>query len=343
MRRVRIHSPGSYERLEIEEVEEPEAGPGEVRIAVEAIGVNYADCLVRMGLYSSAREFVGWPITPGFEVAGTVAALGEGVEDLEVGAPVLAVSLFGGYCEQVVAPRRQVFRRPEGLSAAEAAALPAVFLTASYALHELGGARRGQRMLVHSAAGGVGSALCQLGRALGCRTFGVVGGAHKVEAAREAGAEIVIDKSREDLWPSLETVAPTGFDLIFDANGVETLGEGYRHLAAPGRLVVYGFHTMMPRRGGKPRWLKLAWSWLRTPRFDPLDMTMKNRSVMAFNLSYLFEEESLLGEHMGRVLAGIEDGSLRPLPVRAFQLDEVGAAHAALESGTTVGKLVLLP
>jgi len=158
---------------------------------------------------------------------------------------------------------------------AQAAGFPTVFLTAYYALFELAHPRPGQTLLVHSAAGGVGSALLQLGRIVGCRTVGVVGSSHKVETARALGAEVVIDKSREDLWRAAEKAAPRGYDVVLDANGVATLRENYRHLAKPGKLVIYGFHSMLPRQGRRPNWVKLASDFLRTPWFDPLKLSLK--------------------------------------------------------------------
>ena len=307
-----------------------------------AIGVNYADCVVRMGLYASAKTYVGWPITPGFEVAGEVDAVGEGVAGVEVGAPVVAVTRFGGYASEVVVPAHQVFARPAELSAATAAAIPTVYLTAYYALLELAHPRPGSRILVHSAAGGVGGALCQIGKIAGCEVVGVVGGAHKVEAARALGADHVIDKSREALWPAAERLAPGGYDVVLDANGVATLAASYAHVAPTGRLVIYGFHSMLPREGGRPRWLRLALDVLRTPRFSPLRLTGDNRSVMGFNLSYLFERRDLLAEGMGRIVGWFAEGRLRAPTITTYPFRHVAEAHRALESGTTVGKLVLV-
>ncbi len=312
-------------------------------MAVEAAGVNFADCIVRLGLYASAKEYVGWPITPGFEFAGRVRAVGEGAGDLEVGSEVLGLTRFGGYSSDVVVPRHQVFRRPSRLTAVQAAGIPAVFLTADYALRELVRTRPGQTILVHSAAGGVGGALLQLGREDGLRVVGVVGAPHKVDAARALGAHEVIDKSAEDLWRTAQRHASGGYDVVLDANGVETLRASYAHLAPEGKLVVYGFHTMLSlSRSGRPRWVSLALDWLRTPRFDPLDMTTRNRSVLAFNLSFLFHRRDLLSEAMGRLLAAFEAGRLVPPPVTTHRLDAVADAHRALESGSTVGKLVLV-
>ncbi|AKT43081.1 synaptic vesicle VAT-1 family membrane protein [Chondromyces crocatus] len=341
MRKIVIPSAGSYDVLRLEEHPDPTPGPGEVQIAVEAAGVNYADCVVRMGLYESAKKYVGWPITPGFEVAGTVAAVGEGVKDLKAGARVLAVTRFGGYASQVVVPRHQVFARPSRLKVEEAAAFPAVHLTAWYALHELVRLRPGMKILIHSAAGGVGSALIQIARLAGCFVVGVVGASHKVEAARQLGADVVIDKRSEPLWETAARHAPDGYDIVLDANGAETLRHSYKHLGPGGRLIVYGFHTMMPRRGGRPDYVKLAVDFVRTPRFSPLDLCNDNKSVLAFNLSYLFPRADLLKEAMDQLLGWVEEGKLTTPPLKTYPLAQVADAHRAIESGTTVGKLVL--
>jgi synaptic vesicle membrane protein VAT-1 len=343
MQAIVIDRPGGYARLVLRMRPSLPLPPGHVRVAVEACGVNYADCIVRMGLYASAKTYVGWPITPGFEVAGTVAERGDGVDDLDEGQAVLAVTRFGGYASEVVVPRHQVFRRPRGWSAEQAAALPAVGLTAWYALLELGKPAPGTAILVHSAAGGVGGVLVQLGRHLGCTVVGVVGSPHKVQEARALGAHEVIDRSSEDLWARAEALAPAGFHAIFDANGVATLRQSYRHVAPTGRLVVYGFASMLPRAGQRRSWLRLGWHWLRTPRFDPFALTTENRSVMGFNLSYLFEHTEPLERGMELLLGWADEGVLRPAPVEAFALCDAGQAQRRLESGRTVGKLVLRP
>jgi NADPH:quinone reductase-like Zn-dependent oxidoreductase len=343
MRKVVIHRRGGYDALRLEDHPSKPLAPSDVRIGVEAAGVNYADCVVRMGLYASARELVGWPITPGFEVAGTVTEVGEAVDDRKPGDQVIAVSFFDGYADEVVVPSGQVFERPQGYTATEAAGFPAVGITADYAMWELVRPPPGAWLLVHSAAGGVGNALVRLGRALQCHVVGVVGGPHKVDYAREAGATVVIDTSREDLWSAAERASPTGYHAIFDANGISTLRQSFAHVAPTGRLVVYGFATMLPRAHQRLSWLRLAWHWLRTPRFDPLTMTNTNRSVMAFNLSYLFVRLDLLHASMERLLGHARQGVLPPPKVTTYPLREVGAAHRDLESGQTIGKLVLVP
>jgi NADPH:quinone reductase-like Zn-dependent oxidoreductase len=341
VRKVVIHKPGSYDRLVIEQHPDPVPGADEVLIAVEAIGVNYADCVTRMGLYASAKHYVGYPITPGFEVAGAVLATGEQVTDLPPGTPVMAVTRFGGYATRLVVPRHQVFTRPQVLSPEQAAGFPAVSLTAWFALFELAHPRAGETMLVHTAAGGVGGMLVQLGRIAGCRVIGVVGGPHKVEAAQSLGTDAVIDKSTQDLWGEVERLAPGGCDIVLDANGVATLGQSYRHLAPVGRLVVYGFHSMLPRRGGVPGKLRLAWHYWRTPRFSPFSLTTRNRGVLGFNLSFLFDKRALLQSGVRQLLHWLEEGRLVSPRVTDYPFERVADAHRDLESGRTVGKLVL--
>jgi NADPH:quinone reductase-like Zn-dependent oxidoreductase len=271
-----------------------------------------------------------------------VDAVDAGVTDLTPGAPVLAVTRFGGYAEQLVVPRHQVHALPAGLTMEQAAAFPAVHLTAWYALCDLVRLRPGLQVLVHSGAGGVGGALLQILKLHGCPGVAVVGGPHKRATALALGARAVIDKSREPLWPAAERLSPPGYDVILDANGAATLRQSYRHLAPAGRLVVYGFHTMLPRTGGRPSWIKLALTYLATPWFSPLALCNENRSLLAFNLSYLFEHRALLSEGMAQLLAWLGEGRLQPPPVQTFPLERVADAHRALESGQTVGKLVLV-
>lgn len=343
VRKIVVHSAGGYDHLKVETAELPVAKANEIRIDVRAIGVNYADAIVRMGLYASAKEYVGWPITPGFEVAGIVGAIGSAVTDLAVGDEVFAVTRFGGYSSHVVVPRGQVFRRPATVTLEQAAAIPAVYMTAWYALFELAHPRRGHKVLVHSAAGGVGGALVQMAKLAGCEVVGVVGGSNKIATARAAGAAHVIDKSTQSLWREAERIAPDGYDVILDANGVSTLGDSYKHLRRAGKLVVYGFHSMMPKTGGRPNWPKLALDYLRTPRFNPLDMTNGSHSVLAFNLSYLFDRADLMAEGIGQIARWLDEGKLVAPPVVTYPLADVARAHADIESGKTVGKLVLLP
>ncbi len=312
-------------------------------VEVSAAGINFADIFIRLGLYKSAKEFVGWPITPGFEFSGKVLKCGEDVTDLNEGDRVFGLTRFGAYATHLCVPREQVFLISEDskFTPDQWAAFPTVFLTAYHGLFQIFVLRPGMKILVHSAAGGVGGALLQLGEIGECQMTGIVGSTHKVDAALNYGADYVIDKSQENLWARAREICPDGYDVVFDANGPATLKQSYSHLAPAGKLVAYGFHSMLSTYGGIPNYLQLAVQYFRVPRFNPLNMTNDNKSLMAFNLSFLFHRMDLLQESMQDLLKWVEEGKIKAPAVQSFPFEKVVDAHRALESGTTVGKLIL--
>lgn len=301
----------------------------------------------RLGLYESAIRYVGYPIVPGFDLAGTVLAAGPGCAS-RVGERVFGVTFFGAYSARLVVPDRQVRRTPAALSDADAAAISSVAGTALHALALAGfwprpPLTRNRAVLVHSAAGGVGGMLVQMAALLGCAPIvAVVGAAHKVAACEQAGAHVVIDKSSQDLWAAAERAAPDGYAAIFDANGVATLAASYAHLARTGRLVIYGFHTNLPSSGllNPLKWLSMGLALLRLPRFDPLDLVLSSRSVHGFNLSFFADEADQLEAYMDQILAWVRDGRLAPARVTQFAMREVPRAHDLIQSGQSVGKIV---
>jgi NADPH:quinone reductase-like Zn-dependent oxidoreductase len=157
----------------------------------------------------------------------------------------------------------------------------------------------------------------------------------------QLGADAVIDKSTQPLWDEAKRLCPGGYDLIFDANGPETLAQSYAHLKPTGKLLVYGFHTLLPKRGGRINYLKAALGMLRMPRFNPLSMTTENKGVVAFNLSLLFGRTDLLHPAVNDLTGWVEAGRIQVPKISSFALADVAQAHRALESGETVGKLVL--
>ncbi len=343
MKSIVIHRPGSFRQLKIESFPDPKPKENEVLLKTKAVGVNYADCVVRMGLYSSAKKYVGWPITPGFDFSGIVVDHGKDVTDLEVGTKVFGATMFNGYSTHVCVPRDQVFQIPENVSFSQAAGFPTIYLTAYYALHLTVKIFPGSTILVHSAAGGVGSALLQLCKAAGWHTIGVVGGSHKVEAAQNMGAGVVIDRSTHKLWKEVEAHAPDGCDVILDGNGASTLKKGFKHLKPTGKLIAYGFHSMFPKKYGIPNYFKLLFDYLRTPRFNPLSMQLKNTSLVTFNLSFLFDRKDLLKIAMKSLVGMLEEGAIRLPEITEYPFDSVIRAHRDIQSGTTKGKLVLIP
>lgn len=343
MQKICIYKPGDHQHLKIESSPDLSISESEVLVRTKAIGVNYADVLVRWGVYKSAKEYVGWPITPGFEFSGEVISVGSQVSKFKVGDPVFGVTRFDAYAEQVKVPESQLFHLPSELTFEEAAAFPAVYMTAYHALFQNFVLRPDMWVLVHSAAGGVGTALLQLAKVGGCKTVGVVGSSHKVQTAKDFGADYVIDKSKQDIWEEVEKICPQGFDVILDANGPETLKQGFKHLASCGKLVTYGYHTMLPKDRGTLDYFKLLWGLAKLPVFLPMKLCDSNKSVVGFNLSFLFERQELLQEAMEDLIAWLKEGKIKPLKVEVYPFQEVAEAHRKIESGTSVGKLVLIP
>lgn len=341
MKKISIPKAGSYNQLQIVESSDPIPHDKELHIEVRAFGVNYADIVIRWGLYESAKRFVGWPITPGFECSGVVKAIGPKVSKFKPGDEVIAVTLFNSYATDVVVSEDQVFLKPQGLTFPEAASFPAVMMTAYHALLQNVIIRPGMKALIHSAAGGVGSSLVQLCKLHQIETIGVVGSSHKIDFLKELCCDHIIDKSKEDLWKSLEKISPVGVDLCFDANGASTLKESYNHLRSCGKLFSYGAHSMLPKKGGRVNYFKLVKDYLRTPRFNPIDMTSDNKSLITFNLSFLFDRKDLMTDGMEHLLKWISSGDITVPRIKTYPFEKIADAHRDLESGQTLGKLVI--
>ena len=336
MRQLTIPRHGPPEVLTIRDAPEPAPGPGTVRIRVKAAGLNFSDLLARQGLYPDAPPL---PSVMGYEVAGEVDQIGPGVRGFERGDRVLAMPHFGGQSEVVVVPSTNTFMVPPGWSFAEAAALPVVYLTAHHMLTRVAGARSGESVLVHSAAGGVGLAVAELGRILGLRVIGLAS-AGKHEALRGYGVE-PLDRT-DPRWPdAVRRLAPNGIDIVLDPVGGQSWRAGYRLLAPLGRLVCYGASELS---GGVARnLLRVVWRLARWPRFGPLALMNDNRAVLGVNLGHLWDAQGILAPQMEALLGYAREGRIKPRVDRTFPLTEGTAAHRYLHERRNIGKVVLLP
>jgi NADPH:quinone reductase-like Zn-dependent oxidoreductase len=304
--------------------------------------VNYADTLVRLGVYESAKVYVGWPITPGFEVSGIVKSVGSQVTRFKSGDPVVAFTRFNGYATEVCVEEMHTFSLPKGFDLLQAAGFPAVFMTAYYALKQLFILPKKAKVLVHSAAGGVGSALVQIAKAEGHFVVGIVGRADKVDYVKKLGADLVYDKSTtSDFWTELKSKGHNNFDAVFDANGYTTLQNSYDFLRPTGRLVIYGSHSLLSKNGGKINYFKAAYGLWKTPKFNPLDMVTANKSIVAFNLSFLIEEDDLAKENLSGLLNYANQGKIFPPETTYIPFEKVAEAHQLIESGKSRGKIIL--
>jgi NADPH:quinone reductase-like Zn-dependent oxidoreductase len=318
----------------------PAPEPGHLHLRVRAAGVNFADLLQRAGLYGTVPPR---PYAPGFEVAGEVVRVGEGVEDWRPGDRAAALLRFGGYARDVVLPAEHVFSYPSSLSPAQAAAVPVVFLTAWVCLFETGHARAGDRALVLGAGGGVGTAAVQLGVDRGLRVYGTAGTvAKRAFVTEELGAAACFD-SRGD-WPGelREVLEQEGrLDIALDPVGGKATKACRSMLAPLGRVVFFGMSEALP--GRKRSWLKALWARLRTPSVHPLSLVEKNQGVCGVHLLHLGEKEDLLKPAMEEIFSGIAHGRWGPVLDRSFPLSRIGAveAHRYLHDRRNLGKVVL--
>jgi NADPH:quinone reductase-like Zn-dependent oxidoreductase len=341
----RIDRAGSLDRLRLVEERLEPPGPGEVRVAIRAIGLNFADAFACLGLYSATPS---GSFVPGLEAAGTVAALGAPLPGRPlpaVGDRVIVLTRFGGYATAVNVDARYLAPIPPEWSFEAGAAFPVQALTAWYGLVRLGGVGAGSTVLVQSAAGGVGLQALAVLRRLGARPVAVVGSRAKIDflAAHQglAAHSLVLREPRgygAALDAALTAHDARGFDVVFDAVLGDWFRPAYARLAAEGRYVLYGAADFMPS-GRRRGWTRLAWRWLRRPRLDPLEMISQNRGLLAFNLIWLWQSV----ERVPAAYAALAALELPPPHIGARY--PFGAAREALlelKAGQTVGKSVLL-
>lgn len=246
-------------------------------------------------------------------------------------------------------PGSQIRLKPKKLLLQDAAALPAVAATALHAVSLAGGypgplLSTNKGALIHSAAGGVGSMLIQMCKLLGYSpVVAVVGSSHKIALCKSLGADYVIDKSSNDLWKEAEIVSPAGYVAIFDANGISTMNQSYEHLCKCGRLIVYGFHSNLPKVSDflSPwEWIKMILKVFQMPKFDAMDMTLNSKGVLGFNLSFFADEKDLIESYMTQVIDWVDKGELKVASVILFPMTDIGKAHELIQSGKSVGKIV---
>jgi NADPH:quinone reductase-like Zn-dependent oxidoreductase len=331
-----------------------ELDPSLVIVNVHFFSINYADISIRFGLYESALRFIGFPITPGFDLAGTVEYAGK-ASGFSKGDKVFGFSLFGAYSSRVLVPYWQLKKvspkmQDLKLQLQDLAGVPAVAATALHAVQLAGGwpsplRTNGKAALIHSAAGGVGSMLIQIASLCGYSPIVcVVGSKHKIDFCKKLGAQLVIDKSSDNLWKKCEEIAPLGFAAVFDANGVSTLHESYNHLAPCGRLITYGFHTNLPKDSSyldPVSWIGMIFKMSKMPKYDPMDMVVSNKAVLGFNLSFLANELDMIEAYMSQIVTWLEDGKLVIPSVTLIPMRETRKAHSLIQSGKTTGKLVV--
>ncbi len=343
MRAVVLTGTGGPEVLQVQERPDPPVGAGEIRIAVRAAGINFADTLARVGLYPDAPKT---PCVLGYEVAGEVETVGEGVDSWKVGDRVVAGTRFGGQAELVSVPGEQALPLPDHLSFEQGAAFPVNYGTAYAALILMGSLRQGDRVLIHAAGGGVGISATQIARNVGAEIFGTASpGKH--EAIRAQGVEHAIDYRNQDFEAEVMRITDgEGVDLIMDALGPTSFRKDYRLLRSGGRLVMYGLSENSDNGVRNiPATLKsLAKMPLATmPWWKSLMMMNENKGVFGLNMLSWWDREGNLDRVTEPLLADLEAGRLEPVVAEAFPFDRAGEAHEFIAQRRNVGKVLLFP
>ena len=337
---TRTGGPGVFEVLERPD---PAVGAGEVRIAVRAAGLNFADTMARVGLYPAAPKP---PCVLGYEVAGEVDTIGEGVSGLTVGQRVMAGTQFGGQAELAVARARDVMPMPEHVSFEEGAAFCVNYGTAYAALMIMGGLREGNRVLIHAAAGGVGIAATQVARIVGAEIFGTASAA-KHDAIKAQGVDHPIDYRNQDFKAEIRRMTNgEGVDVILDPMGPTSFRKDYRILRPGGRLIMCGLSEAMNENGRDMR--ATLRSLLRMPTstmpwWHAGLLLNQNRGVFGLNLLSWWRREGGMDRITAPLLSDLNSKQLMPVVARSYPFEQAGDAHRYLAERRNIGKVVLTP
>jgi NADPH:quinone reductase-like Zn-dependent oxidoreductase len=340
MRQIWITRAGPPEVLAVREASDPKPGPGEVRIRVEASGVNFADILGRMGLYPDLPPL---PVVPGYEVSGRVDAAGEGVDTSWIGRDVLAFTRFGGYSDVICVPLNQVFARPPGMSALEAATIPVNYFTAWQLVTVMGGLKRGETVLIHSAGGGVGIAATQIAKHIGARVIGTASTSKHAEL-RALGIDHLIDYRTEDFEVRVREITEgRGVELILDAVGGDSFKKGYRLLAPTGRLGMFGISSAATHKERSIVGIVTTLASMPWLQFNPISLISANKGVFGVNLGHMWGEVDRMRGWADQLLDLWGQGVVKPKIAASFRFDEASAAHHFIQDRKNIGKVLLVP
>ncbi|MEP7284871.1 MAG: medium chain dehydrogenase/reductase family protein [Chloroflexota bacterium] len=311
----------------------PELGSGEVLVKVLAAGVGFADILMREGLYNDMPTF---PFTPGYDIIGIVE---RGSEKFPPGKPVVALTKIGGYAQYIVVPESILAPAVEGIDPAEAVSLVLNYLTAYQMLHRVAHVSKGERILVHGAAGGVGSALLELGQLVGLEMYGTA--SHSKHALVKAFGATPIDYRTEDFVERIRTLTGDGVDAVFDAVGGRQWNRSYQALRGGGMMLGYGFSVATTN--GRRNLFQAGINWLQMLRQSPLAMMEPNTSIAGYNVNTLkTQRPDWYQADLSALVHLLADGKIHPLVAERFPLSEASRAHELLGQNAVQGKIVLI-
>lgn len=326
----------AHEAFEIREVSDPIVGAGEVLVKVEVSGLNFADVLGRKGLYPALPAP---PVIMGYDVVGTVESVGEGVSSHWIGKRVACLTRFGGYAEKVCTAVTGIAELPDSISSNDACALATQYVTALYMSDFIQNTKSGERVLIHAAAGGVGTALIQLLKERGCEIFATVGSDEKVSALAKQGITAVNYNTRDYEVEIKKYLGNASLDVTFNSIGGKTFKKDIRLLGAGGRLLLFGFSDRTSKWGGKLATLKLVFDM---GRIIPLLLLGKSQSVLGVNMLKVADEHpQIIGKLLNQLVHMHSEGKIKPVIGGEYSYAEIAKAHQFLESRKSAGKIIL--
>tara|TARA_B100001093_G_scaffold181824_1_gene174471 strand:+ start:28391 stop:29410 length:1020 start_codon:yes stop_codon:yes gene_type:complete len=334
-RRIIITRAGSPSVMKLVEMEMPVPNADEVRIKVEYAGINFADLLMRLGFYNPKPPY---PFTPGYEISGTIDAVGADVSNMKVGQRVVAAMSNGGQASHVVSNHERVMVLPDEVPLDVAASIPVTYLTAHHMLHYLGHMNKDDSVLIHGGAGGVGTAALQLCQLAGVTKVWATSSGAKHAVIEKLGGR-AIDRHSEDFVQIIKNETDgQGVDHILDPIGGEHLTRSLSVLKEGGRLYTFGMSAVAPH--SKRSWLKSFLAWRKTPRFDPLRLMSRNRGVFGVHMG-TWKNQEVMVEQLNSILKGIKSGTLAPIIDSVFDAEDIADAHQYIHDGKNTGKVLL--
>ena len=334
-RRLVITKAGSPSVLDVIEMTMPEPKQGEVCIEVHFAGINFADTLMRLGLYQPRPPF---PFTPGYEVSGIVHSLGKGVKDFEVGQRVVAAMPNGGQASHVIAAVSRVIPLPDEMSLEKAASMPVTYITAHHMLHHLGNLKPTDTVLIHGGAGGVGTAALQLCQWAGIKKVWATASGHKADVIKKYDG-IPIDRHNQDFVEIInQATNGKGVDHILDPISGENLKRSLKVLAMGGKVYSYGMSAAAP--SSKRSLIKAYFAWRKTPKLDPLKMMSRNQCIFGVHMG-TWDDEAVIAEQLKRIMQGVKLGVLDPVIDSVFDVEDAAKAHQHIHDAKNIGKVLL--
>lgn len=325
---------GNLNNLKLVEENLPDPAPGQVTVAVSAIGLNFADIFAMFGLYSATPKGT---FIPGLEYAGTIVKIGDGVTSVQVGDRIMGVTRFGAYTTHLNIEETYVIPIPQGWTDEEASGYLVQVLTAYYGLTYLGRLEKEETVLIHSAAGGVGILANRIAKKYGAFTIGTVGSSAKVDFCKKEGYDQVIVRSNNFGADLKKALGDRKLNVVMECIGGKIFTEGFKQMTEQGRMVIYGA-AQYASPGKRPNYLKAAWMFLNRPKIDAQQLAEDNKTVSGFNLIYLYEKSELLHQ----LLSELKELNLeKPHVGNVIDFDKIIDAIQLFQTGKTVGKVVI--